>query len=154
MATLLVGAATAVYVCYMMTVPMPMIIDWGDVAAAGLLLGFVACVIDEWTVKHAVLVRTLSALSVSTLCVGIAAMATESVLLVSVVVAMLVTLWAVTTLAHAGVIAPRARSAGPRRHAARPPFPVAGQDTSGTQSSKSGLTTLATAVSTNDSDRV
>lgn len=126
-ATLLVGAATAVYVCNMMSVPMPMIIDWGDVAAAALLLGFVACVIDEWTVKHAVLVRTLSALSVSTLCVGIAAMATESEFLVSVVVAMLVTLWAVTTLAHAGVIAPRAHSDGPGRRAARPQPTSAGR---------------------------
>src|SRR5690349_16849524 len=46
-ATLLVGAATAVYFCNMMSVPLPLITDRGDVAAASLLLGFVACVLDE-----------------------------------------------------------------------------------------------------------
>ncbi len=118
-ATLLVGTAAAVYLGQKISVPIPLITDRGDVAAAGLLLGFVACVIDEWTVEHAVLVRTLSVFSVSTLGVGIAAMATESEVLLEIVVAMLVTLWAVTTLAHAGVIAQRANSEGPRR-AARP----------------------------------
>src|SRR6478735_3924714 len=65
-ATLLVGAATAVYLGQKLSVPIPLITDRGDVAAGALLLGFVACVIDEWTVKHAALVRTLSVLSVST----------------------------------------------------------------------------------------
>ncbi len=119
-ATLLVGTATAVYLGQKIGVPMPLITDRGDVAAAGLLLGFVACVIDEWTVKHAVLVRTLSVFSLFTLGVGIAAMATESEALLEIVVAMLVTLWAVTTLAHAGVIAQRANPDGPPRRAARP----------------------------------
>ena len=104
-ATLLVGAAAAVYLGQRLSVPLPLITDRGDVAAAALLLGFVACVIDEWTVKHAALVRTLSVLSVSTVGIGIAAMATESEVLLTIVVAMLVTLWAVTTLAHAGVLA-------------------------------------------------
>jgi steroid 5-alpha reductase family enzyme len=119
-ATLLVGAATAVYIGQTMGAPIPLITDRGDVAAAALLLGFVACVIDEWTVTHAVLVRTLSVFSVCTLAVGIAAMATESEALLTVVVAMLVTLWAVTTLAHAGVIAQRANSDSPHRRAVRP----------------------------------
>jgi steroid 5-alpha reductase family enzyme len=119
-ATLLVGTATAVYLGQKMSVSIPLITDRGDVAAAGLLLGFVACVIDDWTVTHAALVRTLSVFSVCTLGIGIAAMATESETLVTIVVAMLVTLWALTTLAHAGVIAQRANSEGPRRRAARP----------------------------------
>ena len=119
-ATVLVGAATAVYVCNLLSLQVPLITDRGDVAAAGLVLGFVACVIDDWTIKHTVLVRTLSVLSLSALVIGIAAMAAESELLLTVFVGMLVTLWVVSTMAHAGVIATRSQSGRLREHGSLP----------------------------------
>lgn len=109
-ATVLVGAATVVYVCNLLSLQVPLISDRGDVAAAGLVLGFVACVVDDWTIKHTVLVRTLSVLSVSAIGIGIAAMATESQLVLTVFVGMLVMLGVVSTMAHAGVIATRSQS--------------------------------------------
>ncbi len=74
------------------------------------MLGFVACVVDDWTIRHTVLVRTLSVLSMSALGIGIAAMAAESELLLTVFIGMLVMLWVVSTMAHAGVIATRSQS--------------------------------------------
>jgi hypothetical protein len=109
-ATMLVGAATVVYICNLLSVQVPLISDRGDVAAAGLVLGFVACIVDDWTIKHTALVRTLSVLSVSALGIGIAAMAAESEILLAVFVGMLVMLWVLSTMAHAGVIPTRSQS--------------------------------------------
>lgn len=109
-ATMLVAAATVVYICNVLSVQVPLISDRGDVAAAGLVLGFVACIVDDWTIKHTALVRTLSVLSVSALGIGIAAMAAESEILLAVFVGMLVMLWVLSTMAHAGVIPTRSQS--------------------------------------------
>jgi hypothetical protein len=106
-ATALIGAAAAIYVGHLMSAYVPLITDSGDVAAAGLLLGFLACVLDEWTIKNMVVVRTLSALSVCALGLGIGVMATESDSLLMVFVATLVSLLVVTTIAHAGIFARR-----------------------------------------------
>ena len=119
-ATLLVGAATVLYLGHLLSVHMPSITDVGDVAAAGLLLGFVACVVDKWTIKNTAVVRALSVLSLSAIGIGIAAMATESESLLAVFVGTLMTLWVVTTMAHAGVIA-RSHSGGRTR---RGPLPT------------------------------
>jgi hypothetical protein len=121
-ATVLVGAATGVYLCNLLGVQVPLISDRGDVAAAGLVLGVVACIVDDWTIKHTALVRTLSALSISALVIGIAAMAAESQILLAVFVGMLVMLWMVSTMAHAGVIATRSQSG--RLREPRPPLRV------------------------------
>ena len=121
-ATLLIGAIVAAYLGHVMSASIPLVTDPGDIAAAGLLLGFLACVIDEWTVTNKAVVRTLSGLSICAVGIGIAVMATGSESLLAAFMGTLVALWVVTTVAHAGAIALRSHAVRPRRRHQRHPL--------------------------------
>lgn len=109
-ATILVAVVLIASALRLWGVAVPLIADNGDVAAAGLLLGFAACLIGGWAPRSDPGRPVWSGLSALALLLAVIAMATNNAWWLGAFLGCVAVLWMGTTLAHAGFHILRARN--------------------------------------------
>ncbi len=129
-ATLLVAAVILCYVGHL-TGSMPFVRTPNGMAAIGLILGFVACVVGGWSggVEAPTVDRLPATMGILTATVGLTVLVTANSWLLALFMAGVSALWVLTTLTHAGVVSGRHRAVdGPVPLGAEPrPADPAGQ---------------------------